>query len=211
VAESWGSSRSSLRVIEEIKKMGNPSLSELARELGISKTAVLKHVYSLERQGFVERSYVATGRGRPICRISVTENASGELQNIYQQIAQEALSYIEENFGCSLINRIMEIRNEKLIVRYSEGFSDLEPVEMVKKLENIRNREGYIAESDHISEGVYELKEYNCPLIKIAEKYRTACEFERKFFESLLGMDVTIAKTVFDDARGCTFILKEKY
>jgi predicted ArsR family transcriptional regulator len=211
VDESGRTNRSSLKVIEGIKKIGNPSLSELSRELGISKTAVLKHVYSLERQGYVERTYVTTGRGRPICRISITENATGELQNIYQQIAQEALSFIEENFGCSIINRIMELRNEKLTVKYKKIFEQLDYTEMVKKLAEIRDREGYIAESDHISEGLYQLKEYNCPLIKIAEKYRSACEYERKFFEDLLGMDVSIIKTVFDDVHGCTFLIREKY
>ncbi len=210
MVETGRSGRSNFKVLETIKKLGTPSLSDLAKEMKISKTAVLKHIYSLERQGYVERSYVTTGRGRPVCRISLTDNASGEFQNIYQQIAQEALSYIEENFGCALINKVLEARNEKMLKRYEDIFKDMETGKMVSKLEEIRNREGYIAESDHLIEGKYELKEYNCPLIKIAEKYRSACEYERKFFEDLLNMDVSIIKTVFDDSRGCTFILKER-
>jgi predicted ArsR family transcriptional regulator len=201
---------SKLKILETIKRLNSPTLTRLSLEMGISKTAVLKHVEVMERKGILTRTYVSTGRGRPICKLSITEKAYDEMQNIYRNIAEEALSYVENNFGCSLIKEILAIRNGKLVEEYRVNLQNLPWEEMLRRFTELRNMEGYIAEISDSSDGSLRIIEYNCPLMKIAEKYHESCEAEKKFFEELFHMDVTFMNTVLENSRACTFVLKVK-
>ena len=42
----------------------------------------------------------SAGKGRPVCKVNVTNNAYDQLQDIYRSIAEDALSYVEKKFGC---------------------------------------------------------------------------------------------------------------
>ena len=49
---------SRVRVLETVKKLDSPTLSQLSNELKMSKTAILKQVSLLERDGVISRTYV---------------------------------------------------------------------------------------------------------------------------------------------------------
>ncbi len=201
---------SRVRVLETVKKLDSPTLSQLSNELKMSKTAILKQVSLLERDGVISRTYVQTGKGRPVCKVNVTNNAYDQLQDIYRSIAEDALSYVEKKFGCSMIKEIMALRNEKLIEEYRMELTGRDWESILKKFEEMRNREGYLAEVTERQDGSIEISEFNCPLIKIAEKYREACSFERDFLSYIFGMEIIQMSNVLENSRSCKFILREK-
>src|SRR3989304_2507856 len=59
-----GFSSAKKAVLMMLKRAGTSSLADVARELGVTKMAALRHVNVLEGKGLVERSFVAGGRGR---------------------------------------------------------------------------------------------------------------------------------------------------
>src|SRR3972149_121658 len=58
-----GFSSAKKAVLMMLKRTGTSSLADVAKELGVTKMAALRHVNVLEAKGLVERSFVAGGRG----------------------------------------------------------------------------------------------------------------------------------------------------
>ena len=201
---------SKVRLFETVKKMESPTLTQLSNEMGISKTAILKQVNLLEKDGVISRTYVSTGKGRPVCKVNVTNRSYDQLQDTYRSIAEDALSYVEEKFGCTLINEIMATRNIRLVNKYRLELQDTSWELMLKRFEEMRNTEGYLAEISQWDDGTIEIAEFNCPLMRIAEKYHDACEYEKKFFQEIFHMEVIKMTTVLENTRACRFVLKER-
>jgi predicted ArsR family transcriptional regulator len=67
-------------------------------------------------------------------------------------------------------------RQAQLFLQYNQRLNSLEFEDKIKELAKIRDEEGYIAESKKINKkdqrnGTYELLEYNCPILQVAEKH----------------------------------------
>ncbi len=201
---------SRVRVLETVKKLESPTLSQLSTEMKMSKTAILKQVSLLEKDGAISRTYVQTGKGRPVCKINVITDAYEQLQDTYRSIAEDALSYIEKNFGCDMIKEVLATRNEKLLEQYRIELINRDWEGMLGKFEEMRNKEGYLAEVSEREDGTIEISEFNCPLMRIAEKYREACSFEKNFLSEIFGMDVIYMNTVLENSKACKFVLSEK-
>jgi len=77
-------------------------------------------------------------------------------------------------------------RQAQLFLQYNQRLNSLEFEDKINELAKIRDQEGYIAESKKINKkdqrnGTYELLEYNCPILQVAEKHGSMCSRDRTF------------------------------
>ncbi len=209
----YGESSTKTRLLLLVKKSGGVSLSQLSEALGVSKAAVLKHVCEMEREGLLQRKYVPSGKGRPICKVSITERGHEILPKSYSFIAMEALDYVNEKIGREGVNQILQTRTGKILKQYGAIMENLGHDQRVLKLRELRDIDGYMAESRKLDDETFELCESNCPIMQISEKFSEACSTERHLFSELLGADVETTHRVVDGAKTCRFLIRyrEKY
>ncbi len=201
------------KLLLTVKRNGEPSLSELSQILGISKAAVLKHISELEREGMLERTYVPSGKGRPVCKVFITEKGHNVLPKSYSSLALEALEYVEKNLGLEGVSEVLHLRSAKILEEYRKTIEPMDESLLVDNLRTLRNSDGYMAEIKKLSERTFELCEYNCPILQISEKYSEACNSERELFQDLLGAEIESTHRIISGAKTCRFVIKfqEKY
>ncbi len=209
----YAESATKTKLLLLVKKSGGVSLTELSESLGVSKAAVLKHICELEREELLERKYVSLGRGRPTCMVFITERGHEVLPKSYSSIAMEALSYVDEKLGREGVNHILRTRSNKILNQYREIIEQLAPEQRVTKLKELRDMDGYMADSKKLGGETFELCESNCPIMQISEKYSEACSTETELFKELLGADVETTHRVVEGAKTCRFVIRyrEKY
>jgi predicted ArsR family transcriptional regulator len=110
------------------------------------------------------------------------------------------------------VEKVLRERQGELFDQYFKRLKDMDFDRQVKELANIRDEEGYMAESKKITSksSKHVLLEYNCPIIHIAEKHWEACSVETELFEKLLNAEI---ETTHRAAKGdliCKFLIKER-
>jgi predicted ArsR family transcriptional regulator len=200
------------KLLYYLKVMQQAGLEELAKAMKISRMAVHKHLALLQERGLV-MSVETTGHvGRPRMMYQLTSQSRTIFPKSYSAIATHALDFIERNMGKAAVEKVLHERQSELFDQYYKRLRNLEFDKKVKELANIRDEEGYMAESrrEPKNYGRHVLLEYNCPILHIAEKHWEACSTETELFENLLGADI---ETTHRAAKGdlvCKFVIKER-
>ena len=195
-------------ILLHLKRNPDVSLAVLARALGISKVATLRHLGELEREGLVERSQVAHGIGRPSVCFRLRSRAQDLFPQAYADMSLATLAYVDEHLGRKAVGEVLAKRSRDVRARYLERFLGRDLEEKVKVLTQVREEGGYMAEARPLGKKDYELCEYNCPILTIAGKYAEACESERKLFEGWLGTPVEVTHRVVAGAPVCRFRIR---
>ena len=207
-----GFSEPKKKLLYYLKVMQQAGLEELAKAMKISRMAVHKHLALLQERGLV-MSVETTGHvGRPRMIYKLTSQSKTIFPTSYSAIATHALDFIERNMGKAAVEKVLRERQSELFDQYYKRLRNLEFDKKVKELANIRDEEGYMAESrrEPKNYGRHVLLEYNCPILHIAEKHWEACSTETELFENLLGADI---ETTHRAAKGdlvCKFVIKER-
>ncbi len=207
-----GFSEPKKKLLYYLKVMQQAGLEELAKAMKISRMAVHKHLALLQERGLV-MSVETTGHvGRPRMIYKLTSQSKTIFPKSYSAIATHALDFIERNMGKAAVEKVLRERQSELFDQYYKRLRNLEFDKKVKELANIRDEEGYIAESrrEPKNYGRHVLLEYNCPILHIAEKHWEACSTETELFENLLGAEI---ETTHRAAKGdlvCKFVIKER-
>jgi len=207
-----GFSEPKKKLLYYLKVMQQAGLEELAKAMKISRMAVHKHLALLQERGLV-MSVETTGHvGRPRMIYKLTSQSRTIFPKSYSAIATHALDFIERNMGKAAVEKVLRERQSELFDQYYKRLRNLEFDKKVKELANIRDEEGYMAESrrERKNYGRHVLLEYNCPILHIAEKHWETCSTETELFENLLGADI---ETTHRAAKGdliCKFVIKER-
>lgn len=107
--EREGLTAKMLTYLFEIHKLGNPTFTELARDLGLSKPSVTAIVDKLEGLGFIKR--VKSDEDRRTAHIHVTKKGD-ELSRIHDRVHQNIADIFAKNLNKGDLNRLVELLNK---------------------------------------------------------------------------------------------------
>ncbi|HYY48538.1 MAG TPA: metalloregulator ArsR/SmtB family transcription factor [Thermoplasmata archaeon] len=203
-----GFSSAKKEILLTLKRSGSVSLGDLARGLGLSKMATLKHLNGLETRGLVERSSRPSGRGRPRAFFALTNRSAGLFPEAYTHMTLCALRFIEEKLGREAIVRLLEQRAQEVLDTNRRRVPDAGLREKVSALAEIRDEGGYMAEVGRTGKNTVEMLEHNCPIMAVAEAYPEACGIERAMFQKLLRADVETSHRVVAGDPVCRFLIR---
>lgn len=209
-AAAGGLSEPKKKILWHLKVAGEAGLEELANVLGISKTAVHKHLVALEQRNLVESTRVVRGVGRPRLMYRLASSSEALFPRSYASMALCALQFIERELGREAVRRVLRERQSELFKRYYERLGHLEFEDRVKELARLRDEEGYMAEVRKGRSGEFVLYEHNCPVIQVAQKYWEACSAEAELFENLLGAKVTTTHRAAKGDAVCKFVIRAR-
>ncbi len=190
-----------------LKREGQLDLETLAKRLGVTKMAVHKHAKDLEERGLIERVPVRRPKGRPRLALRLAPKASNLFPKAYAGLTCGALAFIEDKLGRGAVEEALRRRQGQVLAGYKDRVEGATLGERVHALASLRDQDGYMAEAHEGGKGRFEILEYNCPVLAVAEQYWEACEVERELFRKVLHAKVETTHRVVAGANVCRFLV----
>ncbi len=197
-------------ILLTLKREGDVDLGTLSKHLGVSKMAVYRHVQELEEAGLIERASKRMGVGRPRLSLRLAPGASSIFPKAYASVTCALLAFIEKKMGREAVEAALRNRTQGVLAEYERHVTSDDLGGRVHELQQLRDREGYMAEVRGGAKGRYELFEYNCPIVAIAEQYWEACKVENELFRHVLRADVDTTHRVVAGDHVCRFLIKPR-
>ena len=195
------------QIIEYIKRSGAASIKELEDLLGVTTTAVRQHLQSLQADGYVERTRVLAGVGRPHHAYSITAKAHELFACHCDDLALTLLEEVYELEGkersAQLLNRV----SDRLAQRYAPSVRSEVLQERVEQMADALYQRGVLTEVVVEDADVIVLHAYNCPYHELAQEHRDICEMDADLMRKVLGSEVTLSACMLDGHRGCSFVV----
>jgi len=195
------------RILLLLKKSGPLSIEELSSQLGITPMGIRQHLLSLERKGFVEYVSKRHGIGRPAFIFRLTDRADELFPKAYHEFTISLLRELEENAGREKIDDIFKWRKERLLKKLKEDLSDKKSLhERLNGFKGILESGGYFVELSEDNKN-YILRQFNCPVAKVASTYREACKYQLQMYRDLLRKDITRQECISEGDPSCTYLI----
>lgn len=195
-----------------LKTEGFMTVSDMAKKLEITEMAVRRHLGTLEKEGLIATKLLRQSMGRPTHQYFLTEKADELFPKSYHSLTLELLHDLESSEGPERIDRLFEIRKERLTEEYRSLFAGKDLAERVATLAELQDKKGYMTTFRELDDGTFELVEYNCPIAKVAKHYNQACSCELGWFRNLMGTDAIVERTECK-AKGeqnCVYHIRQK-
>lgn len=208
-------SRTRDRVLRVVSQEGPVSIPSLVDRLGLTETAVRRHVENLAGDGLVE-THDAGGprrRGRPARAWVLTERGHRALASDYDHLAGEALRFLRDTAGEDAVHAFAEHRVADLEQRVADRVAAAgeDPADRADALVEALNAEGYAASARPVGTPEHEgtltgvqLCQGHCPVQHVASEFPELCEAETEAFGRLLGVHVQRLATLAHGDHVCT-------
>ncbi|WP_425455432.1 helix-turn-helix transcriptional regulator [Amycolatopsis palatopharyngis] len=197
---------------------GPLSAVAVADELGISPTAVRRHLDALLADGEAEARGAPRGgprgRGRPAKQFLLTEPGRARFGHAYDDLAVAAIRFLAEHAGEDAVRAFAERRVAALVEPHREEINRAAgPEGRAEALAAALTREGYAASARQVGvvdktsgAGVAgaQLCQHHCPVAHVAAEFPQLCEAETEAFAELLGTHVQRLATIARGDAACT-------
>lgn len=193
------------KVLLHLKKRGSLSIDDLSRELHITSIGIRQQILFLERKGFIKYITKRQGAGRPAFLYKLTEKADDLFPKGYDKFIIDLFKDIEKNEGRDKINEIFRWRLNRLLKEAGKALSD--KITIKDKMNGLRDffeSEGYFTEFSD-SNNHYSLRLFNCPIYKIAAKYKEICRYDLQLFKEILGKELNREECITEGNPSCTY------
>ena len=199
------------RILDHLKTAGPTSAGRLGETLGITKMAVLQHLYDLEEQDVVEREAKPGARGRPTLLWSLTRAASKFFPDAHAELAVSLIGCVNESLGPEAMDKLIKTRSRHQLQNYRSEIKQTSSLrEKLEALAAIRSREGYMAGVEKLADrNSYLLVERHCPICIAATNCTGLCREELNVFRKLLGSKVEVKRTehIVAGAPRCAYVV----
>ncbi|WP_216216480.1 helix-turn-helix transcriptional regulator [Amycolatopsis aidingensis] len=180
----------------------------VAEQLGISPTAVRRHLDALLTDGEAETRQasrrVPRGRGRPAKQFLLTESGRARFGHAYDDLAVAAIRFLAEHAGEDAVRTFAQRRMASLVEPHREAVARAsEPAARAEALAAALTREGYAASTRQVGAGE-QLCQHHCPVAHVAAEFPQLCEAETEAFAQLLGTHVQRLATIARGDAACT-------
>ncbi|WP_019853755.1 helix-turn-helix transcriptional regulator [Actinopolyspora mortivallis] len=207
-APNAGDGRTRHLVARTVLEQGPVTAAAVAERLGISATAVRRHLDALVADGEActrESSRRGRrGRGRPAKLFLLTEAGRARFGHAYDDLAVSALRFLAEQSGEEAIRSFAERRMAALVEHHREALAAGGSVaERARVLADALTREGYAASTRTVGSGE-QLCQHHCPVAHVAADFPQLCEAETEAFAEVLGTHVQRLATIANGDAACT-------
>nr|WP_218889058.1 metalloregulator ArsR/SmtB family transcription factor [Saccharopolyspora hordei] len=203
-----GDGRTRHAVARLLLERGPITAAAVADELGLSPTAVRRHLDVLVAEGEAHTREASPrrrrGRGRPAKLFLLTEVGRARFGHAYDDLAVAALRFIAEHDGEQAVREFAERRMAALVANHREALAAARnPAERAEALADALTREGYAASTRSVGSGE-QLCQHHCPVAHVAADFPQLCEAETAAFAEVLGTHVQRLATIANGDAVCT-------
>ncbi|MFW6078464.1 MAG: helix-turn-helix transcriptional regulator [Gemmatimonadota bacterium] len=166
------------------------TVSDLAEALELTDNAVRGHLAVLERDGWIERSGVRRGLGKPAQLYRLTAEAGHAFSRAYAPVLQVLLTVLEERLEPAELDAVLEEVGTRAAA--GAGVADSEAAGFDERLGaavGLIEALGGDVEI-HRNGGPVKLEGHGCPLSELAEQHEKACRVVRSLLAEVVGRPV---------------------
>ncbi|MBM3998849.1 MAG: MarR family transcriptional regulator [Planctomycetes bacterium] len=193
-------------VLDAIRKRRAMTVADLAKQLGVTGTAVRQRLNRLLAQDCIRRESCRSGRGRPTHRYLLTakgrRSAGANFSDLAMALWQEFRSIRDPGVRSGLIGRV----SRRLASIYSGKVPAGSLNEKMDSLVELMAERQIPFEVDRGAE-LPVLHAMACPYPELAELDRGVCAMEREFVSEVLGEEVRLGQCRLDGDQCCSFEL----
>jgi DeoR family suf operon transcriptional repressor len=198
-------------VLVAVKRSQPITANELAADFGLTPNALRRHLKELEAEGLVGCVRQVRGVGGPRLAYSLTEAGEALFPRSYDTTLATLLDTVREQRGADGVVELFRAQWERVAVGAKEQLAALPLNERTQLLSELLSSHGYMAESDALPNGEETLiREHNCVLRAVAEKFPEVCVAEERFLAEFLGAVVERRKHIASGASCCEYCVKEQ-
>jgi predicted ArsR family transcriptional regulator len=191
-------------IVEDLRRVEDRSVAELAERLGISEVATRRHLGVLEDEGLVAARTVNQGRGRPAARYQLTDDARRLFPQGHDRLASEMLDFLADQHGRDGLRSFLRWRMQRQIEGLRDAVTAEDLHDRLEQLAGALSAAGYEASVD-AEGGCFTLKQHHCAIEDVAREHPELCAYEAASFSKVLGRDVTVSRreTLAEGSRAC--------
>ena len=182
---------------------------DLAERFGLTANAVRRHLRTLEDAGLVRYARVARGVGAPGYEYSLTEAGEQLFPRAYASPLADALDIVRAEQGSEGVTGIFRRRWEALAEAEAPALARLPLSERARALAALLTANGYMAEAESPSPHEAHIREHNCAMREIAQRFPEVCSAEAEFISEILGASVERRAHMMHGCRACEYTVKE--
>jgi len=195
------------KILLALKRNGNMSVEDLSQDVNITPMGVRQHLLILEKSGAVEYITRKHGVGRPGFLYRLTETADDLFPKSYQSFVMDMLSDIEINDGTMRIDEIFRRRKQRAALEMKKQLSGVHNLSArLHSYTDLLCREGYIAELEE-NRKYFRLKQFNCPISRVALRFKEACAYELQLHKEVIGEDIVREQCLSDGDQACVYLI----
>lgn len=177
-------------ILLSLKRESSVTIRDLTEHLALSLNAVRHHLRELEAEGLVEYGLEHKGVGAPARAYRLTPRGQALFPRRYLETLTGVLAKVEQHAGRAAAISMLEAHFDELAGRLAsqvEGRSDEQRLDIVTRA---LAEEGYMPEWQGAGQWSVTLREHNCAIQAVAERYPEICAAEQRFLEKVLGAAV---------------------
>ena len=193
-------------VLATLKADGEASLDGLARQLGISKQATLRHLEQLRADGLVETQSLGThtGPGRPAHFYRLTPAAAQRFPQAHRELATDLVHFLDS----AQLERFFAARATRLEAEYGSRVRGRTLRARLEQLAEVATEKGHMASVVEMSDGSLGIRQCNCPIGDVAAETRLPCRHEHEMYARLLGAELERVSFMPEADANCTYVVK---
>jgi DeoR family suf operon transcriptional repressor len=203
-------------ILQYLLKQEKATVNEIAKALDISRQATRRHLNDLEDQGLIYHNIIQPKVGRPQHEYYISEKGRDHFPHRYDEFALSFLDTLTETLGENQLSQVLRKQWQRKAQAYLQSIQGKNVQEKVKKLVEIRHREGYMAElfslEDHESKKQkFFISEHHCAISDVAESYPQVCGHELEMFVALFP-DCKVERTswINNGEHLCGYLIETK-
>jgi len=188
-----------------LKRAGQLTAKELAAHLGLSVNAVRHHLKELELEQLVVYERQNRGVGAPVFAYRLSAASESLFPRRYEETLTQLLDQVAVREGRAGAVAMLEGRFEALASRLRETLAGAPPERRMDVVTRALADEGYMAEWQASGHAGATLKEHNCAIQAVAERYPEICVAERRFLEEVLSAAVDRKAHILAGCTACEY------
>ncbi|HEX2704296.1 MAG TPA: metalloregulator ArsR/SmtB family transcription factor [Candidatus Lustribacter sp.] len=207
-------SRTRERVLHAISSLGPVTAAALGTRLGLTATAVRRHIDNLVEAGLIaehEMVNIRRGRGRPARSYVMSDSGHRALGSDYDHLAVDALRFLADTAGPEAVATFAQRRLASTEARYGAQLASVgaDPAARAQALVGLLNADGFAASARPVAGGASPLTgvqicQGHCPVQHVAAEFPQLCDAETESFSRLLGVHVQRLATLAHGEHVCT-------
>jgi DeoR family suf operon transcriptional repressor len=196
-------------VLMLLKREHRLTAKDMAARLGISLNAVRHHLKELGVDGLVVHDREHRGVGAPVFTYRLSAAGEALFPRRYEEALNALLDQVVAVQGREAAVRLLEAYFQGLARRVRDEVTGSSPGERIEVLGRVLSDAGYMAEVTLDAEAAT-LREHNCAIPSVAERFPEICAAEARFLTDVLGAEVTRRGHMLSGCSACEYHVRFK-
>jgi DeoR family suf operon transcriptional repressor len=195
-----------------LKKKPQQTAQELGETFGLTANALRRHLKELEAEGIVGYRREVRGVGAPVYAYSLTPAGESLFPRAYAPALATALELLREQQGPDGVRLLFERQWAVVAAEAKAALSRRPLAERAQLLAELLTAHGYMAEAEAPPDGGgagTTIREHNCVVREVAERFPEVCAAEEKFLTEVLGAPVERHAHIASGGSCCEYCVQQ--